>query len=365
MDFPLRSYFDAARQALDNHSRVAELRQGEGRRLLIAGSAWGKYYVDMLIDYCLPSLMASVDALIAERQLIISLHTDSIARVENSAPVKRLMEKGVEFIFHPIDANTSIEKYAHLGLLQSVDLYLAKLLFADYHLLMPDHVYSEKHFEGLMRLVKEGKEAITRVCISTQWETIRQPLERYRQEDRTLTIPAADLIAIGLANLHPRSQGWMVRDGDTVNNMPSLHIAGLVTKDKLHIFGPHQSILYLTRQITFRLQPVIYNPIDGDMHKVIPRGVLIYKTRAEDEICLIEVATAEIPGGQFYKVDMERFCQIYWLSIPEAPWSYNDMEMIDPINRELLLNQPYITEEAAIAARNHIITSLRNSYVRR
>lgn len=353
-----QEYFTQAKAAIDTGELIGKLPPSDKPRLLLAGGAWGRHYVDMLVDYCLPSIASSIASLCEYGHVFISLHTDSQSRIDASDAARMLKAMGATFIYHSVDPNSKLDKYIHLGLLQSIDLLLAKAMGAHYHLLMPDHIYSEKHFTGLMKAVARGHKVITRLNISTKREIVCSKLEYYRHADKTLKIPAGDLIAIGLNYLHPRSEVWMATNLDIFTEMPGIHVAGFEGRDTLHLFSGHQTILYLDKSIISRIETRLYVPLDGDLYKIIPADVPIYCSRPEDEMTMIEVAPAHIPGGHYHSVDLAVFCSIYWSSVSGASKQFANMEVIDPINRDLLLSRAFMNQSTLNIVRATLLKAL-------
>ena len=121
-------------------------------------SVWGESFCKIFLNFCLPSLLTdgNLGVLLQKRQLVIFIQTDKPSRnkIINSNIIKFMKSKGVTFLFMYNNVELTKyfisypeSKYWHLGLVQSIDIYLAKSLNADYHVLMPDSVYSENHFK--------------------------------------------------------------------------------------------------------------------------------------------------------------------------------------------------------------------------
>lgn len=305
------------------------------RNLVIGGGAWGEHYVDMLINYCLPSMFESISAVLLRRRVLLVVYTDDHKKIMASPIIKTLEYFGVHLGIYSVedDVNTG-EKYSILGKYQAKGLEIAKLAHADYHSLMPDHVYANQHFNGLMAAVERGHKAITRLCVSTVMETIEADLKSYREGDR-LSVPDADLTAIALKNLHPRAELWSVRN----ETYPSIHVAMLEGKDSLSIFSPHQSILYIDRD-EIRISPT-HRPLDNELDFVISEDCPIYCPKVDDRMGLIEVTRANTVTGDKIPFTAASWCKKYWAVVDRRHLKYLSMETTDPINREML-DRPYM-----------------------
>lgn len=127
------------------------------RPIVLGASIWGEHHIRMFLDYCLPSLRANgnLPALKKERDVQFIIHT----RKEDADRFSSLGEYTIM-----LDVDDS-DKYAQLGIHQNSDLATAKYLEADYHCLMPDFVYSENFFSGMLKAINKGHKAIARLNI--------------------------------------------------------------------------------------------------------------------------------------------------------------------------------------------------------
>jgi len=293
------------------------------KSILIAGAAWGEHYVTMLLDYCLPSMLASLPDLSKEREVIISIRTDEQLRVSHAEIIKKILSLGIKvFIESCEETATNNDKYYALSRVQNIDIKYAREIGADYHLLMPDNIYSENHFKSLMAAVNRGHKAIVKLCPSTVMETILPEIEPYRDGD-TIRIPPGDLTAIALKNLHFRSEAWSTADG-----YPNIHIAMWEGKDSFHIIASHQTALYLDHS-------------------------------KEDGLVLIEVTRAHtITGDLSRAIGQEEWCKLFWASLDSRNPKFADLMNVDPINRALL-DLPYRPEEEVLGIEKQLKEALR------
>lgn len=324
------------------------------RKLFIGGCAWGDHYVDMLINYCLPSMMASIEAAQAFRKVILGLHTDYPHKIQDSPIMRRLRDLGIEDHYFPVESDVKTEeKYMMLGKYQGLGLKLARELRADYHSLMPDHVYSNRHFDGLMAAVGRGHKAITRLCVSTVFETIAHDLASYRK-DGVISISHADLTSIAFKNLHSRAELWGVKE----EVYPNIHIAMFEGKYGVSIFSPHQSILYIDRDEIRESQT--HRPLDNELDFVIAPDCPIYSPKEYDRMGLIEVTRANTVSSDKFPCTVESWCAKHWAVVDRRGSKYFDMETIDPINREIL-DRPYLQTEEIARWRNILKKVLKDT----
>ncbi len=277
------------------------------RHLLMGVTCYGQYHVDLFHKYCLPSLMAkgNLPALMKEYNVGIVLHTD-----EASA---KLFKKGLPA---PILDVTHENKYTQLGKHQNKDLRIAKDLGADYHCLMPDYVYSEDYFIGVLNAVERGHKAIVRLVMSSIEEDMTPELDRPRS--------AIDLSTLALKHIHPGIRNWCI----TPKGYPRTHVIAYVGKDTIRMQSPHCSPVYIANEVM--------NPIDSEfpLDSILDEIIIgdIYCPKPEDGIVMIELSARNSRVPQYACVEMEEFLRIF-------KWDTRDS-----------LRQKYIFEQETVDA---------------
>ena len=277
------------------------------RNLVIAGAAWGEHYVDMLLNYCLPSMLPSIEAVTQKRKVLLSLHTDSIDRINKSRVMMELIRLGIEARYYPVedDINTG-EKYSLLGKYQELGLNVARENHADYHSLMPDHVYSCEFFTGMMAAVERGHLAITRLCLSTSLEAMAADIQAYRI-GAGISIDSANLAAMAFKNIHPRSAVWEVKGA----SYPNIHVTFFAIGNTLTMFSPHQSIVYLDRDEILPVHTTL--PLDNELSKIMHQNLPIYCPQPHDRMGWVEVARVDNETCTD-RARIKDFCEKYWIA---------------------------------------------------
>jgi hypothetical protein len=344
------------------------------RPFLIAFSVWGERYLSMLLNYCLPSLMAkgNLGALCKERQPILFIHTDLASKqiLEQAEIVNRIKALGVKVHYRMLDIPliVLIEKdsnfrYWHLGMVQSLDLYLAKALNADFHLLLPDVIYSDHHFSGILRAVSHGHKAISRLGLSTCMEEICPAIDRYRQ-DGVIEIPAGDLAALSVKHIHSASWSWIATNKNLATELPTPYMIAWEGKDTLHMLSPHQTILYLDRELLRNLPKRFYITLDSELDKIIPANCPIYCPRPEDAMYLVEVTSVKQRPTEPKRNSIEEFCRTFWYGAQASMsyWRFFDQGIIDPINRGMLPDRDYMSDELINNSKKKLKNALLENY---
>lgn len=296
------------------------------RPLLMAMTCYGSY-IDTFFDYCLPSLMApgNLPILRENRDVAMVIHTDN-------AGAQRFKASGIEAaIFCDVKLNIT-DKYQMIGIHQHQDLATAKEHGADYHLLMPDFIYSENCFAGVLKAVENGHKAICRLVMSS----IKEDIAPYIVKPRS----AIDLATLGLEHIHPGIANWLMGK----SGYPATHVLAWKSSYKLTMCSPHCTPVYIANKVinidnsNSPLDCVLDKIIDGD----------IYFPKPEDEIVIIEISPLISRQPTYKTIDLKEFCRIFRWDTKESSgqleifqqetvdaihpldgWNWNDLEIFE------------------------------------
>lgn len=373
----LAEHYSSVIKQIDNGSFLGDITFNKDKTpFLIGFSVWGEHYLNLLVHYCLASLLTdgNMGVLCKERSPILLIHTnpDGKGYLEEASVIKGMKEMGV--IIHYVMINENLindvqsdldQKYWHLGMAQSIDLYCAKALKADFHLLMPDTVYSNNHFKGILYARARNNKVITRLGLSVLMETICPSLEDFRGKDGSISINAADLASLSIRNVHEACVPWISTNKNLHTEAPNLYMIVLEGKDGIHMLSPHQTILFMDHEVTANLKKRFYVTLDGELDKVIPSNYNVYCPKKEDEIYLIEV-TSQKQHRPVKKArnSIEEFCRLYWYSAQESHgyWKFFNEDIIDPINRNLLDDRSYMSDDEIFEAKKFLRAKVLESF---
>lgn len=256
------------------------------KKLLLAMTCYGSH-VETFFHYCLPSLNAegNLPALRKHFDVGFIVHTTS----DNAA------------LFNDIGAAvycdvTDGDKYDMVGRHQRHDLALAKSMGADYHLLMPDFIYSENCFAGVIKALELGHKSIARLVVSTVQEDIINELDRPRS--------AVDLATLGLKHIHPGIKNWFMTKGSLY---PNIHALAWVGENTLHMSSPHCTLVYAASE-AIRQNPIA-RPVDSILDMVIKGD--IYFPKPKDGIVIIEVSPRASRKPAEKRGDLAEFVRIF------------------------------------------------------
>lgn len=340
--------------------RSLETMKPENEGLLIATSVWGNEYVSRFLTLCLPSLLEErnikalkkVNARIfintnASGRDVISNHPAVLALVNEGVNVQLMLlnDEILEMMRGILNA-----KYWHLGMTQSMHLQYAKRLNIDYHLMMPDVVYSSGYFE---RLFSIDKSVITHGCISVDQQ--KMPFDKYRN-GLSITIPPAELMSLSLLHTHPRAEHHFVKKN---GNLPRIHLLIFEAENEVSIMTPHQSIAYISRDIIAKIPDRIFFTLDSELDKIVGNNP-IYTPCAEDALVMCEVSGDNVEIYERKEVkNIEEYCVVFRQRIPE----YNLyplflQKMAFPIDRDMLGERWYMDDDQMNAIKSNLKETL-------
>lgn len=316
----------------------------EGEGLLMATSVWGDQYLERFLSLCLPSLLEENSlAALKKKKARLFVHTNDAGRIAicNSPVIAELITQGImaQVMMLNDDVLAMMQgvphaKYWHLGMVQSLHLQYAKALDMDYHLMMPDVIYSAGYFERLLNLKKP---IITHGCVSANEKTLN--IDEYRS-GLSLSIPASRLMTLALMNAHPRADHHFVKQS---KRWPKIHLVILEGKDEVNIMSPHQSIAYMYRKVVRQIPNRIFFTLDSELDKIF-NGREIYMPNAKDGLVM-----AEISGGssEIYErkecYSTEDFISTFRARIPERALDKIFLQKMSfPIERDIIGHRWYM-----------------------
>lgn len=306
--------------------------------VLIGMTVYGSH-IGTFLNYCLPSLMAAgnLPTLATEREIIFNIHTkkEDLSRLMGCTKYKW------EIHCDAIDS----EKYSQLGYHQNADFQMAKKMGADYVCLMPDYIYSENCFKGILRALQRGHKAIGRLVVSAKMEPIITVLKP--------NISAKELATLSLMHIHSRIRNWLV----TPTGYPATHVIAYVGKDTLSMHSPHIHPVYVSNEVMNNSNED--SPLDSILDKIIDGDV--YCPKPEDEIVIVELTPEANGKPQLAVVDEKEFLRIF-------KWDTNDsikqiaifeQGTVDAIDREMIGNDNHWTDEQIYNIKKIVSNALR------
>lgn len=295
------------------------------RPFLMDLTVWGESYINKFLQYCAPSLLAAgnLEALCAERYTVLLIHTDAAGEaLFRSAPVVQSMEaQGLHLEFMRLDSTLMAEaakspncKYWHLGMVQSIGLYYAKALGADFHAMFPDTMFSIGYFRRLLDIASTGVPAILQTAFRSKAEEVAVSVESYRKGD-AIDVPPADLLTVALNSIHDTWAHVLANTRPDKNHWPAFHALMWESASELQLISPHLSAAYLSRDVIRDLPERYFFTVDSEIDKIIPSPDDAYLPHADDGMCIIEMSPTDLAGPVSEYIDAVGYARKFWHGI--------------------------------------------------
>lgn len=189
--------------------------KGDRRRLIICVTVWGERYVELFIQYFLPSILSpnNVPALSQIRDIIFDLYTTpENAETIRSAPSFLELSRFVRVNFimfsnrmvdGPGYSRWPLIRYYIYGGFHHVSIQHAQTLDADIICIAPDGVHSDGSFYNYAKFVDEGYKAVMFTATRGQAEKLLPILDDLRDEaTHSLTLPSRTLVELAAQHVH-------------------------------------------------------------------------------------------------------------------------------------------------------------------
>lgn len=281
-------------------SKLAELRTAipsSQPGFVLGALVWGPKYIERLAKICLPTLMTPANAAglraLNSRLLIYTRVEDFVPIWRAVAPLEQLGIP-VQFGYIPkqLLAKAGDEKqhtYLALGTVQSLLVQQAGWSGSGFHMLMPDHCYSERFFDRVADMVENrdgvAQGAIALGAVSARIETAQAELDAHLHEDGSMRIPARSLGDLAWRHLHQQTKAVLL-DGHAAETLPRSNVMLWRGKDALHLAGPFGNPVWMSPQLC-RFAPIVApTTLDAELPALMPGGFLL--PRPEDDMVCVE-----------------------------------------------------------------------------
>jgi hypothetical protein len=343
--------------AIESFKGITPCNEG----ILLGLSVWGGDYLRRFTDFVLPSLLEEENLkALKDKKARILIHTNTHGReiLRNHSVINDLVQGGVMVQMMMLDeellermGEQHDHKYWHLGLTQSIDLQYAKALNIDYHLMIPDMMYSAGYFK---RLFEIKKPIITHSSISASENGFSKALESYRSGN-VLNVPAPKLLSLALLNLHPRYDYHFIRENKKI---PRLHVMLVEGKDNLHTLSAHQTIAFVSKYKIARLTDRFFFTLDSELEKMFGDEP-IYSPQSHDALVTVEISGESYVPPIRTTETIEEFCQYFSANIPQTSLQRLFFQGITlPLDREMLGDRWYMEEEEIAAIRREMMLTI-------
>lgn len=255
--------------------------------MLLGCAVWGAAYISIFARFCVSSLLSARNrAALARNDARFVFWTDPAGREAVRMAAAPLAKAGfrveIEVIRHDLLEGCGLHKFMVVSAAHNLLMYRAAIMGRGIHALCPDHVYSERYFEGMGDDCPH--DAIVHGAVSADVAAAVTELKQY-QRGEALEIPAEDLGSFGVKHLHQQMQACLRRPGDPMPRSQTLLWAG---KDALHFAGPIMNPVWLSAK-RCRLAPILY-PVTFDAEVHALTGGEFHIPGPEEGMVLVELS---------------------------------------------------------------------------
>ena len=233
--------------------------------------AWGKAYVDMLVNIALPSLLApgNIPALseLGEGELTVYTTPEDQDAIRAAPSVQRL-SKFVEVRFGNVDLSLpSRTKYGHkyrvMTHAHGQAGRRAEAAKAHAVILAPDAIFADGSLAHLRTLIQQGKRAVNVIAPRLVTETALPEFMNWQGRDEaTLPIKPREFVRFAMDHLHPEILGYFI-DSPNFSQHPAYCLWRMGDQGILaRAFYFHPLMIDYSR--IGNLQALFNDTIDGD-----------------------------------------------------------------------------------------------------
>ena len=180
-------------------------------------------------------------------------------------------------------------------------------------MLMPDHVYPVGYFTRLANLTADHP-VILQAGMSAYALNAAKPLEKYRNKEGFLLVPAEDLAEIGWRYRHKQSDAHMLKPTEEFpSKWPRSHMVMWQGKDSVQLSCPHLNPIWLSPAICAAARLLPPSTIDAELPQLI-KDAEFYMAQPEDGLSFVELSN-EKKGAPLRDVPFSEFARAWWTQV--------------------------------------------------
>jgi hypothetical protein len=294
----------------------------------------------------------NVNTLCAEKQAIFHVQCDNATKdkLEAASIVQRMKNYGMHFEYciipdslkEQMDA-TSI--YWMVGATATAGLEYARKNNAAFHHSYPDIIYSNNFFSELLRLTKLCNSILAPAHRGD--ESVILPALKPYENHNSISVPSADLLAIGLNGIHMCHWPTIVNNRPGMWAYPQTHSLIWETQQFVHFNCPHLNALYLSKEVVSKAPQRFYISLDSEID-FLCEGDDFYIPQENDNLYLIEFSNQGKQKVEDLFLDSANYAQYFWrLSTNRDNFKFFIRGMKLKINRDVRPSRLNVMDEQA------------------
>jgi hypothetical protein len=274
------------------------------RPLTLGGMVYGQTFLDIFERFCVASLRApsNLEALRSNGAKVVLCTTredsDRLTAILGDLPHE----------LYELPKDTGADLFQTLAGVQAGLVAYAAERNCAFHMLMPDQMYSERYFPNLFRLAEQGDVVHNGPNVDIKAEV---ELHWGRDWDEgSLSVSSGALGAIAWRHLHARMSACLMNRAKVPASMPPSHFHLWRAADRVMLFSPYNSPVYLTPDTARRFPSGPVGTLDREIQKMVGDFVC---PSLEDDMVLIGIEHE--PAKPLPYVDWEAFAERCWGNI--------------------------------------------------
>lgn len=294
----------------EERARIYSRSASRAGDLLIGTQVWDKKYLDRFARYLVPTMMAPANLAALSGRARMLIYTRA-HEVEDVWKIVRILEaNGIEIEVAMMPPLGDVKAQMVLGTIHSAMMTAAGHWMMGLHATYADHLYSERYFPNLFRLIEKHPQGICHYSLSCQLEGAAPAIEKFRSNG-SLAIPAADLGTLAFQHQHQQTKPFIVNDLAPGRMSPTAYLVwrGM---DRLWLHCPHTNPVYLSPIDCLSLRTpnvkTVVAALDLRCPYVFSRAP--YVPTIEDNMQVIEVS--DVSKEERTDASWEEFAKLTW-----------------------------------------------------
>lgn len=269
-----------------------------GNGLLLGFPVWGKEYIQRFALYGMASMMSPANLAALKGRCRLVIYTEDGAEPVIFRLTRPLNRAGVDIVIRIIpDWVLELTKewesqFFVLGCTQNLLAHMAGRAGMAFSMTQPDHVVGPDYYPNLFRL-GEQHEAIYQAGLSVDIGAAEEDIERFRNDDGSLSIPDIELGNLAAKYIHPQSRAHLMNLASVPDSMPKSHRLIWQGKNTIRIHSCHGNPIWLAPHLV-RDAPIAFtSTMDCMLPEYVPGA--FYVPTPEDCMGFIEISDFRKP----------------------------------------------------------------------
>lgn len=239
-------------------------------RLIMGCPIWGNTYVQWFRQYGLPSILAPANrkALEADGWQVILYVEDPmewktwVTHSGIDAPLR--FRKLPEGFLKALKEDGSLKFLLLAAVHNALIIEAGRYPDAGFHMLLPDHVFSDRFFANLLWLAYKHP-AIVQTSLTSVSTDVALRLDGFRRIDDSLPVPAAKLGQIGWETMTDQWRSWSLDGNETFDQMPNTDFIFWRGYDHIRMHCAHQNLMWLSPNRCRYVETIIGGTLDSEL----------------------------------------------------------------------------------------------------